>query len=1599
MKKIFKNNVQILWVVLFTVLLILTANYALGKPGGGSNNRTLKIILADNTDGAVRVTVSSGFGYSEQVITSSRSLSVNKWASVSLTPINGSLSEFDHWSASFIGYQDENDNPLQFSMNRSSRTVTAYFTEPEETRQVLSITFAGDGDGVVSLIGKVGGDDVSYTVDSRDIDGTVASFEFDTDSDVHIGTTPSGPDLFNGWGGDLSGTDNPESLTMGSDADVTVYFVAKPTEQLTLTVAGTGSGGVTLVGSSGNHSYASTTGGIYQFYLDETVILTATAIAGSFEGWSGDVVSAGTSTSLNMNEVDHAVTATFMDGEAPGEVSISISFSGDGTGSVIMSGDGDNSCSLSSDGTCSFLENESVTVQASADLTSEFTGWSGANTSTSQTINLVMDADKSLGASFSIAEETTIPGCGTSTYDDYSGGFNASEFRLNNVSTTVDGYLRLNTGDDAIDPNNIIIPFEQEVSVTFLHEGAGYTLSDFGWFLPAEGDDATLHEVYHNVNDDDGDGILNAYEGEDNNNDGEENVLDTREMLGTFAGGTELGFYLKVDNEDKVFYTKTDFNPDTYSSTSGDCSGDNFEKIYLLGKDRTESSCVLKSGWLDSNARQRAETYFDLHFDYNSSNDDDPTNDIATLPIVRGQKFPHVIVGAPDDKPNEWILGWEDLGGGGDTDHNDMVFIIERRTGGVAQLESSQAIEPVEAGAYYTAVTFEVYDYMPCPGQTEITYYVSIDNGTNWIEIDSWDSVAEYALDEEGNKFLGDAVSYWEPGYPEYTYRTRRIDFSGLGLVGRQLIWKAVMTSEEETCVPEIVDVILDGSVATHGEISRASPVQQGNVLFSGSYETPSVDWTTTELRGHLSATRVYDPLDTHLTDEVVLWDAGEVLTAREPSTRTIYYPSITINDVIGEAMTDDEGNAWQGDGITTTFYGVLDHAPIVAESVTITVGTETFTDKHTWDLEGSLGGTGSINRATGEWVIVPHEALGDGLPLMASYSWYVTDSSLASFSANDVTNEQLGLDDTFVYPDGYRYDFNDDGDYTEADGDWLVNWVRGYKDGVSTKKDWILDPIDHSVPAVVTAPGRPTWYYGTAITDEERARFDLFVLANAWRDTLVLVGSRSGMLHAFDAGSFRWGDNAYTGDVEQRGYFEWSDATAVSEWWDELLEKYPDTEPESEAPFFNWQTMGGTAPDHGDGSEVWAFIPANLLSRMKNNYLKGEDRAYVDASPAVSDVYINDQWRTVVISAEGNGGDTIFCLDVTDVNNPTFMWEFADPDLFRSRSSPAIAVIGKIVDGGETKWAAFFVSGRTYDETVYPSIYVLDIEDGSLIDRIYLNCETGGVGGVPSGQPAVVDSDGNGYIDRLYIGTDEGYLYKVNLPDDPEAPNYEISQTVINVDFDYTVVNDMGTEDEEDDVTTTYTVAESQRHHSIYASPSVVVDNSLDASGNLFYNIYIFFGTGDSPYADEDIDIGNTSYHFFAYLDHAEKGEVSTENINLDWFYELPAGQRIFSSAFASAGSIYFGSATSETEDPCTGSNEGEIYVFSYSGISLLNDENGDPGLEVGDVTTTPLVEDQHLYIKTPDGMKSFGNGSYNNPVKMGGLPFTRTRFWREVF
>jgi len=1235
-----------------------------------------------------------------------------------------------------------------------------------------------------------------------------------------------------------------------------------------------------------------------------------------------------------------------------------------------------------------------------------------------------VSADASIEVSFKLApvgapdvDDTLPAGCSENAATDYSTGFDSDNLALLNTGLDGDHYIKLDTGYGAINPESIVVPFRQQVAVTFMYENAGNKLTDFGWMLGTDNHLTELGDpphriIYEDINDNDNNGVLDVGESDptdrfvDRNGDGVVDVLDNREILGTFDAGTELVFFIKNDNypyrinapnpvtgvpvtdyfapsQQMYHYSKTDWMQSKYTSkeTSGHenpclraADGSALEKTYFLGLPRTNDDCE-DDGWMDQDALDRIAAKFNLNF---------AVGDTASGSFPWDERWPAVIVGAPGNNLNAWVLAFEDGVGGGDTDHNDVVFIIERETGGTAQLLPAAAITPALADANITGVTFNVWDFMPddtsgaCAGQTEISYWLSIDAGTTWVEVDAWDEVNNFTL-VSGEKVLGNPVTNWVPSSPPYTHRSRRVDFAGLGLSGRQLIWHADLKSRREGCEPKVMDMSLNMTASVPGHIARATPTVLANVMFSGSMETPAGDWTSAEMRGHLESRRIYDPSNPDETSSLDLWDAGDYLKNQmAPSDRTIYIPNVTVYSV-------DSANAEllaTGDGVTVTFSGQLAHYPVLATTVRLTDARETFADRRTDVLDGDLGGSGWINRFTGEYRITFDQPPNLDQPITAVYSHfsYNTGGTLRAFTEDAVSAAELGLDDSAAIPSGYTYDFNNDDAFTTADVNWLIDWTRGYADGSAklVEKEWTLGPVDHSVPAVATPPTSAPFYYGTSFpedkpnSDNDRKGYRAFRDAQADRRTVVYVGARDGMLHAFDAGDFRWGDNPCTASiVENRGYFQWKDpgdSTACKTSCSVNCQQY-----------------------YGTGRELWSFIPANLLPRLKNNYLQGDDRAYVDASPALADVYTNGAWRTVLMAAEGNGGDTVYALDVTDPDAPKFMWEFAHPYLFRSRSSPSVAKIGLIYDGGTPKWAAFFVSGKTFDDTLYPSIYTIDIADGSLVDHIVLDAvQTGvpdGAGGVLSGQPTLVDSDGNGYVDRLYIGSDKGLLYKINIPDDPDTVKSSIGHCIINTDFT----------DQYD-----ASVFDDWHYQPIYGSPTVVSSNHVDITGQMGYDIRIFFGTGDSPYYDEDINFGNTRYLFYAYRDTAAKGGCDDSQVALDWFYELPIGHRIYASAFASAGNIYFGTSTGDTEDPCDISANSDPNFDANAGILYAFDLEGNKKFEkvVGNVLAAPVVEDKHIYVQTVSGdVDSFGSGQYNTATIQGGIPEIEIHWWREMF
>ncbi len=159
---------------------------------------------------------------------------------------------------------------------------------------------------------------------------------------------------------------------------------------------------------------------------------------------------------------------------------------------------------------------------------------------------------------------------------------------------------------------------------------------------------------------------------------------------------------------------------------------------------------------------------------------------------------------------------------------------------------------------------------------------------------------------------------------------------------------------------------------------------------------------------------------------------------------------------------------------------------------------------------------------------------------------------------------------------------------------------------------------------------------------------YDIFRARNRARDRLVVVGSNGGMLHVFNNGKVKASTKACSGVA-------WS-----ADW------------------------------DQGTGDEEYAFIPPDLMPKLQDMVVSGHEY-FVDGDLMVRDIWADgsgsvsvdgkkqwDEYHTMVVAAEGRGGQHYFALELiwtTDTNtsgtigNPVatggprpFRWIFPQP-------------------------------------------------------------------------------------------------------------------------------------------------------------------------------------------------------------------------------------------------------------------------------------------------------------------------------------------------
>ena len=232
---------------------------------------------------------------------------------------------------------------------------------------------------------------------------------------------------------------------------------------------------------------------------------------------------------------------------------------------------------------------------------------------------------------------------------------------------------------------------------------------------------------------------------------------------------------------------------------------------------------------------------------------------------------------------------------------------------------------------------------------------------------------------------------------------------------------------------------------------------------------------------------------------------------------------------------------------------------------------------------------------------------------------------------------------------------------------------------------------------------------------------------------------------------------------------------------------------------------------DVGDGDEAFAYVPNQLIDGDQRFVTRldarssGSDRHHSLRlpTPTVEDAFVRlapasarKAWRTLLIGGLGERGKGYFALDVTDPETSAdtaeaaagmALWEFTDADdvppidadgqpvadldedgapvkdLGFATSQARLAMSNVRDAQGGRKWAAVFGNGdgSTAGRAVLFVLLVDEGLDGWTADD-FVKLPAGIASGL--GEPALVDLDLNGTVDRAYAGDLEGNLHRFDL-------------------------------------------------------------------------------------------------------------------------------------------------------------------------------------------------------------------------------------------
>ncbi|MCB9029422.1 MAG: hypothetical protein H6619_00065 [Deltaproteobacteria bacterium] len=187
-------------------------------------------------------------------------------------------------------------------------------------------------------------------------------------------------------------------------------------------------------------------------------------------------------------------------------------------------------------------------------------------------------------------------------------------------------------------------------------------------------------------------------------------------------------------------------------------------------------------------------------------------------------------------------------------------------------------------------------------------------------------------------------------------------------------------------------------------------------------------------------------------------------------------------------------------------------------------------------------------------------------------------------------------------------------------------------------------------------------------------------------------------------------------------------------------------------------------------GEEVWAYIPSSqlkYLERLARPFYNVEDRrSFVDADVVVEDAYIGGQWKTLAMFGLRTGGSTYTVLDVTDRESPSLLFEISEPANYgESWTTPIVVPVnGPASSSNPGDYSWYMVVGTGENKPTPGSNIVVYNLNSSLPTGTVKTLSGSDPAGTRTATPVAVQTDSDLNADRIYVGTEEGDMYRINL-------------------------------------------------------------------------------------------------------------------------------------------------------------------------------------------------------------------------------------------